>query len=532
MLVGARGVAQCRQPLGVALAQRVTCVVDRVGGCRRRRRRGARERTAEQSHHATGTQAAGNGRTHGHRTTTRQHAAAPTQAPMQRPLATRERPKSATHRARPHCNAAVAARHVNSRACGSFSLGARCDTAPRRRGSRARPAPHEPTPRRLGWRTRARHRPERHRVDRQCIGADAARHRCEVGVGDAEGAKQERPAAGAQRLAPHRPAARCRSLRTAGLLVQHALADLGQRRLDVLRAMAAQRRKPECISAHRLRARARCRGSRGHSGAGGSARPGTRRSPACPRPPSRRRPAPARGRSARPASMRCLKLRAGFEGVEAHHHLLERDAELAHQHPRPHRPRRVVLVADEQLHGGAPRLEARIVVRNARPSDERSASLRCAQRIGWWSAPQAVAARILSPSAWRVRAASGRTQSTKCASRAVAEPAAARSGSRLAAGHAVASFEQLDQFAALEQVVHQRQARQRDALARQRALHLLVREVQEHPAQRLQPAAAVLVEPTAPTQRVGVDRPWIVFLEQRVQCEIGRPVRGWCGAGA
>jgi hypothetical protein len=50
-----------------------------------------------------------------------------------------------------------------------------------------------------------------------------------------------------------------------------------------------------------------------------------------------------------------LELRIGGERVEAHLDFVERDAGLLEQHPGPHRPGRIILVADvEREHAGLP----------------------------------------------------------------------------------------------------------------------------------------------------------------------------------
>jgi hypothetical protein len=46
-----------------------------------------------------------------------------------------------------------------------------------------------------------------------------------------------------------------------------------------------------------------------------------------------------------------LELRPGRKSVEAQLDLFERNAGLLEQHPRAHRPRRIILVADVEFHG-------------------------------------------------------------------------------------------------------------------------------------------------------------------------------------
>src|SRR5204862_4896736 len=75
--------------------------------------------------------------------------------------------------------------------------------------------------------------------ERQAVGAGAGAHRREVRVGDAELAEEERPATDLERLVPHRVEA-LQVLCHGGLLAQHALADLGQARLEVHAEGAAQ----------------------------------------------------------------------------------------------------------------------------------------------------------------------------------------------------------------------------------------------------------------------------------------------------
>lgn len=104
-----------------------------------------------------------------------------------------------------------------------------------------------------------------------------------------------------------------------------------------------------------------------------------------------------------------------------------------------------------------------------------------------------------SPIAWRVRPASARTH---CANTCRAEPEARLGHQHEPVGglavHAGAGPERLDKFAARLQVVHHRQACQRDALAGKCALHLLVGEVQVYPPAGLELRMAVQLQPTPP----------------------------------
>ena len=112
------------------------------------------------------------------------------------------------------------------------------------------------------------------------------------------------------------------------------------------------------------------------------------------------------------------------------------------------------------------------------------------RRIAWHCRAQVHAATALAPSSARVRAA--------CCEQPVLEgvqlgPLAPRWPAHQPVGKrrcdAPGGAEGFDQFAALERLAHQRQPRQRHALAGQRGLDLLVGEVQVQPA-RAAPASA------------------------------------------
>ena len=246
-------------------------------------------------------------------------------------------------------------------------------------------------------------------------------------------AEQQRPAVLA-------PAARSTSARCAP----------GRRARRPARASTVRRSRaarPRCSSgsgcaAHRSpRASRRRRCARGRAPGGrraraacrGSARPGTRRWPACPRPPGRRPPAPARGR---PGVMRAprsvLKARIGREGVEAHHHFVERDAGLRQQHPGAHRPGRVVLVADVELHGGLCRVDSDASAMLARrcaaaPSDRCGIARDARQRMAGPPAQRRARARARRPGA--PGPGRGQVRGAIASSAAALMPSAARPGS-------------------------------------------------------------------------------------------------------
>ena len=142
---------------------------------------------------------------------------------------------------------------------------------------------------------------------------------------------------------------RCTSWRTAGWSRQTRAPACGSDASMFIGQWLRSALKPECISAQTLRARARALASWGHKllvrkflgDVFGDRQRVPHREAVVHQ--HRHPPDGAHGLDG------LLEGRVRVEGIEAHHDLLERDARLLEQHPGPHGPGRVVLVADIEL---------------------------------------------------------------------------------------------------------------------------------------------------------------------------------------